>query len=225
MALITARGPRTAPAFAAVAAGNFLVLLDTSILNVALPDLRRDLQAPVAALPWAVDAYTVVFAGLLLASGSLADRWGPRRVYRVALAAFGLVSLLCAAAPGAGALIGARALLGVAAAGLVPASLAVLAALYPEPARRARAVGAWAAVTSLGLISGPVLGGVLVALGGWRLVFLVNPPVALLALLVSRGLPSGPARAGRPVDRAGLALSVAGLGCLAFGLIGAGTEG
>lgn len=215
--------------FLGIVTGNFLVLLDASIMNVALPSIQHDLRVPAPALPWTVDAYTVVFAGLLMASGALADRWGPRRVYRYALGGFAVISALCAASPDITVLIGGRALLGVAAAGLVPASLALLAALYPDPARRSRAVGAWAAASSAGLVAGPVLGGALVALGGWRLVLLVNPPLALIALIGARKLPSGraPGRApgGRQVDRAGLALSIAGLGLLAFGLIDGGTEG
>ncbi|MFD8996338.1 MFS transporter [Streptomyces abikoensis] len=211
--------------FAGVVAGNFLVLLDTSILNVALPDVREDLGAPAAALPWAVDAYTVVFAGLLLVAGVVSDRFGPRRVYRTALVAFGAISLLSALAPDVGTLIAGRALLGVAAAGLVPASLALLARLHPDPKERMRAVGSWAALSSVGLIAGPVLGGLLVDQGGWRLVFLVNPPIALLALLAARRL-SGerPESAARP-DRAGMLLSVLALGTLAYGLIAAGTDG
>lgn len=216
---------RAALAFAGVVAGNFLVLMDTAILNVALPDVRSDLNASAAALPWAVDAYTVVFAGLLLAAGAVADRFGPRRVYTGSLVAFALISLATAAAPSAGWLIGGRALLGVAAAGLVPASLALLARLYPDPKRRQRAVGSWAALSSTGLIAGPVLGGALVELGGWQLVFLVNPPIALLSILAARTLsghrPDSVARA----DRAGLLLSVLGLGALTFGLVDAGTWG
>ena len=133
--------------------------------------------------------------------------------------------MACALAPGAGALIAGRALLGAAGAGLVPASLALLIHLYPDPARRTRAIGSWSAVAGLGAAAGPVLGGALVELGGWRLVFLVNPPLALGALLLARRLPAPPVRAARALDRPGLALSTAGLGLLTFGLVEAGTEG
>lgn len=211
--------------FAGIAAGNFLVLLDTSILNVALPDLQSDLHTSAQALPWAVDAYTIVFAGLLLAAGAVADRIGPRSVYRGALVAFGLLSLACAAAPNIASLIGGRALLGVAAAGLVPASLALLAGLYPDPGARARAIGTWAAVTSIGLIAGPVLGGALVEAGGWRMVFLVNPVFVAVTLLASRGLSGARPTNVRTVDPAGIALSVVALTALTFGLIDAGTDG
>jgi DHA2 family methylenomycin A resistance protein-like MFS transporter len=206
-------------------AGNLLVLLDTSILNVAVPDLQRSLHPAAAALPWAVDAYTVVFAGLLLAAGVLADRWGAHRVYRAALAAFAVLSALCAAAPEIGTLIVGRALLGIAGAGLVPASLALLIALNPDPARRTRAIGAWAAVGGVGAAGGPVLGGLLVELGGWRLVFLAAPPIALAALALSRHLPVPPRQAPRPLDRAGLLLSTGALGALTFGLVESGVSG
>ncbi|MEU6747039.1 MFS transporter [Spirillospora sp. NPDC046719] len=211
--------------FAGIAAGNFMIAMDATILNVALPDMRRDLHAPAAALPWAVDAYTVVLAGLMLASGSVADRWGPRRVYRAALGAFAAVALLCAAAPGAGLLVAGRALLGVPAAGLVPASMALLAALYPDRDERSRRIGALVSITGLGIVAGPVLGGALVSLAGWRLVFLVNVPVAGLALAASGGLSGHRSGTARPIDRTGLLLSVAGLTALTFGLVDAGTSG
>lgn len=208
-----------------MATGNLLVLLDTSILNVAVPDVQKSLHPSAAALPWAVDAYTVVFAGLLLAGGVLADRWGARRVYVGALGLFAALSVVCALAPGIGSLIAGRALLGAAGAGLVPASLALLIHLNPDPARRTRAIGAWTALSGLGAAAGPVLGGALVELGGWRLVFLVNPPIALAALLLARRLPVPPVRSTRALDRPGLGLSTAGLGLLTFGLVEAGIQG
>ncbi|MBL1104780.1 MFS transporter [Streptomyces sp. 5-8] len=217
--------PLTRLAFAGLATGNLLVLLDTSVLNVAVPGIQDSLHPAAAALPWTVDAYTVVFAGLLLAGGVVADRWGARRVYACALGLFAALSVACALAPGAGALIAGRALLGAAGAGLVPASLALLIHLNPGPARRTRAIGAWTALSGLGAAAGPVLGGALVELGGWRLVFLVNPPLALAALLSARRLPAPPARGVRPLDRPGLLLSTAGLGLLTCGLVEAGIEG
>ncbi|WP_327067618.1 MFS transporter [Kitasatospora sp. NBC_01302] len=227
----TVRSPEADPparsrlAFAGIAIGNLLVLLDTSVLNVAVPDLQRSLHPSAAALPWAVDAYTVVFAGLLLTAGVFADRWGARRVYVGALGAFAALSALCAAAPGVGLLIAGRALLGAAGAGLVPASLALLIALNPDPVRRTRAIGAWAAVGGLGAAVGPVLGGGLVELGGWRLVFLINPPIALAAVALARRLPAAPVRSARALDRPGLLLSTGSLGALTFGLVEAGIQG
>jgi DHA2 family methylenomycin A resistance protein-like MFS transporter len=218
-------GLRDKVLFGGLVVGNFLVILDVSILNVALPDVKADLHASAAELPWTADAYTVIFAGLLMASGAVADRVGPRRVYRCALALFALLSLACAAAPNAASLITGRALLGAAAAGLVPASLALLARLYPDPARRARAIGSWAALSSCGFIAGPVVGGALVNLGGWRLVFLVNPAIVLFALLPTRGLSGHRPTVHKKIDFAGLVLTVIGLGAVVFGLIDAGSNG
>ncbi|WP_206069895.1 MFS transporter [Knoellia koreensis] len=211
--------------FAGLSIGNFLVLLDTSILNVALPDVQRDLGSSSTALPWAAVAYTISFAGLLLAAGAVSDRFGARKVYAGALAAFAALSLACAAAPSIGALIGGRVLLGAAAACMVPSSVALLAGLFEHPGARARAIGVWAAVTSSGLLLGPMLGGLLVTAGGWRLVFLVNPSIAALALLLSRKLANPRPAQVRPLDLPGIALSVVALVALTYGLIDGGTNG
>ncbi|ACU76860.1 major facilitator superfamily MFS_1 [Catenulispora acidiphila DSM 44928] len=216
---------RTRAAFAGIVAGNFMVLLDATILNVALPDMKAHLHASAAALPWTVDAYTVVFAGLMLASGAVADRFGARRVYQSAVALFGLLSLLCALAPNVGGLIAGRALLGAAAAGMVPASLSLLAGLYPDAKDRMKAVGAWAALSGIGLAVGPVLGGALVAAGGWRLVFVVNPPLALVSWFLVRGLSSQASGHRKKFDIPGLVLFTVALCALTYGLVDAGTEG
>lgn len=214
--------------FFGITLGLLLVNFDATVLNVALPRIGADLHSSAAALPWTADAYTVVVSGLLLAAGALADRFGSRRVFRGALLAFALFSVLCALAPNAGTLIAGRALLGVSAAGLMPSSLALLRVLYPDPERRVRAVGSWAAVTTLGLAAGPALGGLLLGIdstAAWRLIFLVNPPFALLGFLLIRGI-GEPARGPRRrIDAAGLALSVAGLGSAAFALIESGSGG
>jgi DHA2 family methylenomycin A resistance protein-like MFS transporter len=219
------RSRPTALVFLGLSIGNFLVLLDTSILNVALPEVQRSLGAGEAALPWAAVAYTITFAGLLLAAGAVADRFGARRVYVGSLAAFALMSLACAAAPTVTALIGGRVLLGATAACMVPSSIALLAGLYADAGARARAIGAWAALTSSGLLLGPILGGLLVGVGGWRLVFLVNPPVALLALVLNRGRPNPKPPLVRPLDLPGIGLSVVTLTALTLGLIQGGTSG
>lgn len=223
-----AADPKAGSRFFGITLGLLLVNFDATVLNVALPRIGADLHAAPAALPWTADAYTVVVSGLLLAAGALSDRFGSRRVFRAALIAFALFSGLCALAPNSATLIAGRGLLGVSAAGLMPASLALLRVLYPDPARRVRAVGTWAAVTTLGLAAGPALGGLLLAGGAaasWRLIFLVNPPFALLGWWLIRGI-GEPDRGPRTrVDAAGLALSVLGLGALTFGLIDAGQSG
>ncbi|RMI37926.1 MFS transporter, partial [Actinomadura harenae] len=160
---------RTIP-LAGVSLGYFMVLLDMTVLSVAEPDLASSLHASTAGLQWATTSYTVVFAALLLTAGAVADRFGAHRVFRSGIAAFGALSLLCAAAPTLGALVGLRALLGVAAAACVPASMAMITRLYPDPAARTRAIAAWAAISGSAVAAGPVLGGLLVGAAGWRAV-------------------------------------------------------
>lgn len=211
--------------FLGICAGNFMVLLDTSILNVALPSIQDDLHASATLLPWSAVAYTIAFSCLLLASGAAADHFGAPRLYRTAVTCFAVISLLCAAAPSIGALIGGRVLLGIAAAGMVPASLAVLVSIYTDPADRVRAITSWAAVSSSGLFAGPLLGGLLVAAGGWQLVFLVNPPIAALSLLLVAGVRNSRPSTVRPLDGPGIVLSIVALGLLTFGLIDGGSNG
>lgn len=220
-----ARSRSSAVVFVGVSVGNFLVLLDTSILNVALPDVQADLGASAGQLPWAATAYTITFAGLLLAAGAISDRVGSVRLYRWSLIGFAVLSLCCAAAPSMAALIGGRALLGVAAACLVPSSVALLAGQYADPRERAKAIGLWAALTSSGLLLGPILGGILVELGGWRWIFLVNPPIALVAMWLVHRLVNAPAARARAVDGPGIVLSVLTLTSLTLGLIEGGTGG
>ncbi|MFG1701659.1 MFS transporter [Nonomuraea sp. M3C6] len=196
----------------------FLVILDTTVLTIALPDLRASLGGSLAGQQWAVNAYTVAFAAALLTGGAVADRYGAARIFKVGVAAFGVISLLSAAAPNLGALIALRALLGVAGALCTGGSLGLLAQLFPDPAARARATGLWAAITGSALAAGPLLGGLLVDLYGWRAVFLLNPPLALISLLAMRKVrsPRGLRRIDWPVQ----ALACAFLGLVADALIG-----
>ncbi|MGN2638691.1 MFS transporter [Nocardia takedensis] len=205
--------------------GNFLIVLDVSILNVALVDIRDDLHASTAVMPWVVDAYTVVFAGMLLVAGSVADRFGPRRVYLASMVLFAGFSVVCAFAPSAQVLVGGRALQGVAAAGLGPASLALLAAHFPDPAERSRVIGVWAAMSSVGFALGPVVGGSLVEVSGWRLIFLINPLVVAAVVLLGVGLDGARPDTYRQFDLAGLLLSVCCLGSVTFAIIHAGSFG
>jgi DHA2 family methylenomycin A resistance protein-like MFS transporter len=206
--------------------GYFMVIVDATIVNVALPSVGRDLGGGVSALQWVVDAYTVVFAALLLPGGSLGDRLGTRRIFDVGLVLFTAASAACAVAPSVQTLVGARALQGCGAALLVPSSLALLRATYREPAPRARAVGVWGAVAGIGAASGPIMGGLLVALLSWRAVFVVNIPVGILALLLSaRHLPAAGESLGGGLDPAGQLTAILALTCLTTGLIEAGASG
>lgn len=168
-----------------VALGYFMVLLDMTVLAVAEPDLAASLHTSIAGLQWVTTGYTVVFAALLLSGGAVADRYGAHRVFRVGVTVFALCSLASAAAPTLGALIALRMLLGAAAAACVPSSMAVIARLYPDSGRRAHAIAIWAAVSGAAVAAGPIIGGALVAVAGWRAIFLVNAPIALLVLALT----------------------------------------
>ncbi|MEU6120364.1 MFS transporter [Streptomyces sp. NPDC047123] len=215
----------------ALSLGYFLVMLDVTVVNVALPDIRVSLGARAAALQWIVDGYSTVFAGLLLLGGTLADRIGHRGTFLAGLAVFTLASLACGSAGSAGALVAGRLAQGAGAALLVPASLGLLRATYPDRAVRARAVAVWGAVASVAFGAGPVVGGLLVSGSGagWRSVFWVNLPVAALAVaLTLRHIPPAAAHAGHRASQAdplGQALGVVGLVALAAGLNEAGPRG
>lgn len=172
----------------------FMVLLDTTILGVALPHLRHEIDADTADLTWVVNAYTITFAAALLGGGALADRLGPTRVFRVGTAGFAVMSAICAATTELWMLVGARALLGLAGAAMVPSSLAVITRIVPAGDARAKALGAWAAIAGVSIASGPLLGGVLVELWGWRAIFVVNVPIGVAVMFLTRGisLPGAP---------------------------------
>jgi len=170
----------------AACSGYFFVLLDVTIVNVALARIASDLGSSTAGLQWVVDGYALVLASLMLSTGNLADLFGRRRVFSLGLAGFGLASLVCGLAPGIGTLVAGRVLQGVAAAAILPTSLAIVGHAFPGQGERARAIGVWAGVGSLALIAGPILGGVLVDALGWRAVFLLNVPLSVAAVLLTR---------------------------------------
>jgi EmrB/QacA subfamily drug resistance transporter len=160
----------------------FMLLVDDTITNVALPTIGRDLHFSVANLSWVVNAYLLTFGGFLLVGGRLADRFGPRRVFATSLVGFAAASALCGVAPTAGVLVGARALQGIFGALLSPSALALLLAASPESSQRRRALAIWAGLLGLGAATGLLAGGALVQLTDWRWIFLINVPVAVLAL-------------------------------------------
>ncbi|OIV38344.1 MFS transporter [Mangrovactinospora gilvigrisea] len=222
-----ARAPLSVLPLVALCLGQFMVILDVTVVTVAEPALRSGLGAGPAGLQWVVDGYTTVFAGLLLLGGGLGDRFGHRRLWLGGLGVFAAASAACALAPATGALIAARFAQGVGAALLIPASLALLSASYPDRAARARAVGIWGGVACTAAAAGPVVGGVLVEALGWRSVFWLNVPVAAAAVAVTLRHIGPVARraATTRFDLPGLALGVATLLGLAFGLNEAGTVG
>ncbi|WP_055602635.1 MFS transporter [Streptomyces aureus] len=211
------------PALAAAMLGFALITLDTSVVNVALPAIGDDLRAGMSGLPWVVDAYTLPFAALLLSSGALADRFGASRAYGIGVVVFVLASAACGLAPGLPALLAARAVQGVAAAVMLPASLALVREAYGDPGRRARAVSLWAAGGTVAVALGPVAGGALTTAWSWRGVFFVNLPLGLLALApLSRVARSE--RRPAPLDLPGQLTAMAALGALTFAAIEGGTE-
>ncbi|MCX5394398.1 DHA2 family efflux MFS transporter permease subunit [Streptomyces sp. NBC_00094] len=199
-----------------VASGaTFLAVLDTTVVNIAFSDLRTDFPAAsLSELTWVVTAYTVVFAALLAVAGRVADVVGRRRLFLWSTVLFTIASVLSGLAPGVGVLVAARALQGVAAAGMIPSALGLVLQHTPA-ARRSAAVGVWGAVGSMAAAVGPSLGGLLVDVWGWRSVFLINLPIGLaVALIAARGL-AGDTPSGRkmpdPVGTLALALGVGGL--------------
>ncbi|MFD5270850.1 MFS transporter [Streptomyces sp. NPDC058335] len=197
----------------------FLVGVDTTIVNVGLPEIGHGLGVGTHGLEWVVDAYTVVLASLLVVSGALADRWGRRRVFRCGLLVFGLASLACALAPSLGVLIAARAVQGIGASMLSPVALAIVVNAMPDPRERARAIGVWASVFGLSMAAGPVTGGALIAAFGWRSVFWINAPVIVVALvLVAVFVPESRAARARRLDWPGQVLLTAVI-CLFVGVL------
>ena len=198
---------------------SFIAFLDGTVINVALPAITRDLGGGIATQQWVVDAYLITLGGIILLAGSLSDAFGRKRVLLWGLVGFAAASVLCALAPTATFLIGARGLQGVAGALLVPSSLALIFSTF-SGSGQARAIGTWTAWTSTAFIAGPLLGGLLVDLSSWRLVFAINiAPIAVTLVLLAR-LPGDPtADATTRVDTVGAVLGVLGLALPVFALI------
>jgi len=212
------RGHRSTVAIAC--AGAFLAFLDTTIVNIAFPDISESFEgAGRDALSWVLDGYFVVIAALLVPAGGLADRYGHKRIFLLGVAGFTIASFLCAIAPSLETLIAARVLQGVGAALIAPASLAVVLDSFPSE-RRATGVGLWGAAAAAAAATGPTLGGALVELSDWRLVFLVNLPLgAAIVWFGSRKLLEQPPRDSRLPDLPGAALLAASLALLTLGIV------
>jgi len=196
------------------------VVMDISIVNVALPSIRQDLHASLSGLQWTIDAYTLVLASFLLLAGSTADRFGRKRIFQLGLGLFGLGSLLCSLAPSIGWLVAARAIQAVGGTMLNPVALAIIATVFPDRVERARAIGVFGSMSGLALALGPILGGALVDSLGWRSIFWVNVPV-IVAAIVCTALFVPDSRAGRArrFDPVGQLLVFVALGTLVFAVI------
>jgi EmrB/QacA subfamily drug resistance transporter len=204
----------------------FLINLDTTIVNVALPTLVRELHTSDSELEWIVDAFNLVFAGSVLVAGSLSDRLGRKRMLLGGLAVFGLASLAGGLTDSAGALIAARAVMGVGAAMVFPSTLSLLTNVFTERRERALAIGLWGAVTGAAIALGPIVGGALLQIFDWRSIFFVMTPVAALAAaLVTRYVPSSRDPDAARADPAGFVLSTAAVGLLVFTIIEAPDHG
>jgi MFS transporter, DHA2 family, methylenomycin A resistance protein len=204
--------------------GFFLITLDATVVNVSVPSIGAEFDTAVAGLQWVIDAYTLMFAALLLSTGALSDRMGASRAYLIGLAGFTLSSITCGFAPNLELLIGARALQGVTAAVMLPSSLALVRQTFPDTAARARGIAIWTAAGGAAVAAGPVTGGALTALFGWRSIFFLNVPIGIVGVL---GLLRTEHSAARPVpfDIGGQVTAVLWLASLTYTVIEGGSHG
>ncbi|HEY2221963.1 MFS transporter [Actinomycetospora sp.] len=203
-----------------------VVSMDNTIVNVALPAIRADLQASITGLQWTIDAYTLVLACFLMLAGATGDRLGRKRTFQVGLAVFGLGSLLCSLAPSIGWLVAARAVQGIGGTMLNPVAMSIITNVFTDPRERARAIGVWGSVVGIALGLGPVLGGLLTETVGWRAIFWVNVPVVLVAIAATaRYVPESRAPHARRPDPVGQILVVVLLASVVTGVIEAPRAG
>jgi EmrB/QacA subfamily drug resistance transporter len=218
--------PRRWLALGVLCASLLAIVVDNTIVNVALPTLTRDLGADIGDLQWVVDAYTLVFAGLLLLAGALGDRFGRRRMLLIGLAVFGAASTWAAYSGSVAALIAARAVMGAGAALIMPATLSLLVSVFKDTRERSTAVGIWAATAGLGVALGPVIGGYLLDHFWWGSIFIVNVPLVAIAIVAGhRLIPESRDPVARPVDWIGAGLSSVGLVALVWAVIEAPSKG
>ena len=212
--------PRRWQALAVLCMAVFVTVLDGTIVNVALPSLSRELEASTRQLQWIVDAYLLVFTGLLLAAGGLGDKFGRKRALIAGLLVFGATSAFAGEAGSSSGLIAARALMGVGAALIFPATLAIITNMFREPAERAKAIGIWSAVSGMAVAAGPITGGWLLEHFWWGSVFYINVPIAAAVAVAAWLLvPESRERNAPPLDKLGVTLSVASITALVFTII------
>jgi EmrB/QacA subfamily drug resistance transporter len=209
-----------------VCAGIFMVYLDSTVVNVALPKIQASLGGGVTELQWVVDAYALALASLLLTSGAAGDIVGRRRMFLLGLVGFTVSSVACALSTSIDALLIARAVQGAVGAGLIPISLALITQLYTEPAKRAAMIGLWAGIGGLALAAGPVIGGALLDEYGWESIFWINVPIGVLSTLgLFRLLPDTQVRVRQNLDPVGQVLFIVAIGLLTYGLIEGNGQG
>jgi EmrB/QacA subfamily drug resistance transporter len=198
----------------------FIVGLDVTIVNVALPTIQGDFHSPLSGLQWIMDGYTLVLASFLMLAGSTADRLGRRRIFRTGLMLFTIGSLLCSLAPGLGWLVAARVIQALGGSMLNPVAMSIITNTFTEPKERARAIGVWSAVFGLSMALGPVIGGVLVTDVGWRGIFWVNVPIGIAALVLTRlYVPESKAPRARRFDPVGQSLVIVVLAATTYAII------
>jgi EmrB/QacA subfamily drug resistance transporter len=199
--------------------GSSMAMMDGTVVNIALPVLQATMGATIADVQWVVEAYTLFLAALMLTGGALGDRFGRKRIFLIGVAVFTAASIACGLAPTMGALIAFRGVQGVGAALMVPGSLAIISATFPD-AERGKAIGTWSAFTSITMVIAPLVGGFFIDHASWRAIFFINVPFAAIVLyLTLRYMPETRERAKRALDIAGAALATVGLGALVYGLI------
>jgi EmrB/QacA subfamily drug resistance transporter len=212
--------PRRGVILATCCLSLLVVSMDATIVNVALPAIRKELDASLSGLQWVIDAYTIVLASFLILGGSTADRFGRKRVFQLGMALFSAGSLLCSLASGIGWLVAARVVQALGGSMLNPVAMSIVVNTFPEPQERARAIGIWGAVAGISMALGPLAGGVLTHTLGWHAVFWVNLPIGALALwLTARYIPESRAPRPRRPDPPGQALLLTGLAALVWSLI------
>ncbi|NUR62634.1 MAG: MFS transporter [Catenulispora sp.] len=198
----------------------FIVGIDNTAVNVALPAIQRDLRAPVSGLQWTIDAYTLTLAALLILAGSLGDRFGRRRVFLTGLSVFTGGSVLCAVAPSLGALVGARVLQGVGGAMMNPVAMSIITNVFTDAKERAKAIGVWAAAAGVSMAAGPVVGGLLLGATSWRAIFWLNLPIGLAAIVLTRAfVPRSKAPTARRFDPVGQGLGIVFLAGVTYAII------
>jgi len=197
-----------------------VVSMDITIVNVALPAIRKDLTATTSGLQWVIDAYTLVVASLLMLSGSLADRFGRRRTFQTGLAVFTTASALCSLSPNLHALIAFRMLQAIGASMLNPVAMSIITNTFIDPKARARAIGVWGAVVGVSMALGPLVGGGLTELVGWRSIFWINLPIGIAAIVLAQlFVPESKAPHARAIDPVGQVLVLGALAAVTYGVI------